>query len=596
MTDPDLDISRLHAAYRAGQKPADVVRAVYRRIGEVNDPGIFIAAVPEADAVAAADGLGTFDETRPLWGVPFAVKDNIDVAGLPTTAGCAEFATTPKRSAFVVERLVAAGAIVIGKTNLDQFATGLVGVRTPYPVPLNALDATLVPGGSSSGSAVAVAQGIVSFALGTDTAGSGRVPAALNGIVGLKPTKGLVSTRGVVPACRTLDCVSVFAGTVDDAWQVAMVASVYDPGDPYARPFPRGAMALPAKVRLGVPDTASLIVGSETARLAFAAAVAALPDTGAEPRPIDMTSFYAAAKLLYEGAWVAERYAAIREFFEAQPEALFPVTRQIVEMARKFSAVDAFAGQYALAEFAQKTAQVWREIDVLVVPTIPDVCTLAEVAADPLVPNRVLGTYTNFVNLLDLAAITVPTVARDDGLPGSVTLIAPAGRDGLLAALAAEIQARAGVPIGATGRMPAPARAVAAALPAGTIPIAVVGAHLSGMALNRELTDLGATFVKAVSTTPAYRLFALPGGPPHRPGMVRVGNGDGAAIETEVWAFGPEALGTFVAGIPAPLGIGNVQLSDGTTVKGFLCEDVATDGARDITAFGGWRSYIASIS
>lgn len=596
MTDPDLDILRLRAAYRAGRRPADVVRAVYRRIAEVGDPGIFITLIAEAEAVAAADALGGFDEGLPLWGIPFAVKDNIDVAGLPTTAGCPDFAYVPKRSAFVVEQLLAAGAILIGKTNLDQFAAGLVGVRTPYPVPRNVVDPKIVPGGSSSGSAVAVAHGIVSFALGTDTAGSGRVPAALNGIVGLKPTRGMLSAAGVIPACRTLDCVSVFAGTMAEAWQVAGVAAVYDANDAYARPVALGAMKVPGNVRLGVPDAASLIVGSETARRAFAAAVAALPETGSEPRPIDMTPFYGAAKLLYEGPWVAERYAAIREFITTRPEALFPVTRTIIESAQRFSAADAFDGRYALAEFARKTEGVWRDIDVLVVPSIPDVCTVAEVAADPLVPNRTLGTYTNFVNLLDLCAVTVPSVAREDGLPGSVTLIAPAGRDGLLAALGAMIHAGSGVPIGATGRLASQTEAAPPSPSANAIPLAVVGAHLSGMALNRELTDLGAIFVKAAATAPAYRLFALPGGPPHRPGLVRVANGSGAAIDVEVWALNPEALGSFLARIPAPLGIGTVNLADGSSVKGFLCEGVATEGARDITSFGGWRSYFASIS
>jgi allophanate hydrolase len=596
MPDLDLDISRLQRAYAAGCDPVATVEAVYLRIATADDRGIFIALIEAGVAKAAARTLPPFDPVaKPLWGVPFAVKDNIDVAGMPTTAGCPEYAYVPAVNATVVDRLIAAGAILIGKTNLDQFATGLVGVRTPYPVPRNAIDERLVPGGSSSGSAVAVARGLVSFALGTDTAGSGRVPAALNNIVGLKPTRGALSARGVVPACRTLDCVSVFAGTVQDAWAVTSVAAAYDDGDAYSRRIALGVSSRPPVVRLGVPDANSLITGSAVAASAFGAALAAFPDFGPKVRPVDLTPFFAVARLLYEGAWVAERYAAIREFIEAKPEVLHPVTRAIIEGARKHSAADAFAGEYRLAELARACAPLWRDIDVLVVPTIPDVCTLADVVADPIGANSRLGTYTNFVNLLDLAAISVPGPFRSDGLPAGITLIAPAGRDGLLAALGSEIHAGAGVTIGATGRPLLPLAAVSANGASGTIPVAVVGAHLSGMALNHELTSRGGVFVKAVVTEPAYRLYALPGGPPHRPGLVRVNIGSGAAIATEVWGLPPAAFGDFVSRIPAPLGIGTLKLADGTTVKGFLCEQVATEGARDISAFGGWRAYTASL-
>ena len=598
MAEVDLDMTRLAAAYAAGADPVAVVDAVYRRIEAAADPGIFITLVDEAGAKAAAAALPPFDPVaKPLWGVPFAVKDNIDIAGLPTTVACPAYAYDAKASAPVVGRLLAAGAILIGKTNLDQFATGLVGVRTPYPVPRNAMDARLVPGGSSSGSAVAVALGLVSFALGTDTAGSGRVPAALNNIVGLKPTRGALSTRGVVPACRTLDCVSVFAGTVGDAWRVTALAAAYDDGDPYSRPVALGDPALPPVVRLGMPDAQSLIVGSDAAGRAFAAALELCRGFGPALRPVDLSQFYAVAALLYEGAWVAERYAAIRDFIEAHPEALFPVTRTIIEGARNLTAVDAFASAYRLAELTRATEPLWRDIDVLVVPTIPDVCTLADVAADPVGANSRLGVYTNFVNLLDLAAISVPGPFRSDGLPAGVTLIAPAGRDGLLAALAAKIHAAAGVAIGATGRpLPPESQAPARAAPEGTVAVAVVGAHLSGMALNHELTRRGATFVKAVATAPAYRFYALPGGPPQRPGLARVnGSGGGSAIETEVWALSPAAFGDFVARVPSPLSIGTVHLADGTAVKGFLCEQAATEGARDISEFGGWRAYVASL-
>ncbi len=526
MTGIDLDIARLHKSYADGLAPADVIADVYRRIAAADDPGIFITLVDEAAAQAAVAALPPFDPgALPLWGVPFAVKDNIDVFALETTAACPAYAYVAKESAAVVQRLLEAGAILIGKTNLDQFATGLVGVRTPYPVPKNACDPALVPGGSSSGSGVAVARGLVTFALGTDTAGSGRVPAALNNIVGLKPSRGAVSVRGVVPACKTLDCVSIFAATTDDAWRVMQVAAVRDPADPWSRSFSLGAPVAPPAVRFGIPDRAGRIFGSAEAEAAYDAALALLPG---RPLAVDLAPFFAAAALLYEGAWVAERYAAIRDFIEARPGALHPVTRAIIEGATRLSAADAFDGIYRLAELASATGDLWRAIDVLVVPSIPDICTLDDVARDPIGANSRLGTYTNFVNLLDLAALAVPGPLRSDGRPAGVTLIAPAGRDALLAAVAETLHAKAGVPLGATGKpLPPPPVRVAAA-PAGTVGLAVVGAHLSGMALNHELTERGATFVKAVETLPAYRLYALPDGPPARPGMVRVAEGGAA--------------------------------------------------------------------
>ncbi|MEP2117124.1 MAG: allophanate hydrolase [Bauldia litoralis] len=591
----DAEISRLLTDYRHGNKPTDTIEAAFDAIEATDDPGIFISLVDRDDALAQARELGgRIDPTKPLYGVPFAVKDNIDVAGLPTTAACPDYAYTPTASAPAVDRLVEAGAILIGKTNLDQFATGLVGTRTPYPVPRNALDPSLVPGGSSSGSAVAVARGLVSFALGTDTAGSGRVPAALNNIVGLKPSCGALSTRGVVPACRSLDCISIFAGTVADAWSAFSVAAGYDKDDPWSRPLPLGRPTLPPSVRIGVPDDKSRVFGSDTAAAAFDAALDLLPDIGPSHRPVDLTPFFATAALLYEGAWVAERYQAIRDFIEGRPDALHPVTRQIIEGATSLSAADAFAGIYRLAELKRATAGIWNDIDVLVVPSIPDVCTLADIEAHPIGANARLGTYTNFVNLLDLCALAVPGPFRGDGLPSGVTLIAPAGRDGLLAAVGAALHGAAGVRIGANGfKIPAVAAQPAEAPPA-SVEVAVVGAHLSGMALNHQLTSRGGVFVRKAETEPTYRLFALPGGPPPRPGLMRT-NQIGNAIETEVWALSREAFGDFVTTIPSPLGIGTLNLGDGTTVKGFLCEAAAIDGARDISSFGGWRAYIASL-
>jgi len=595
---PFPTISLLHAAYADGLDPRAVVAEAYRRIAAVDDPGIFLALVLEAEALAAAAALPPFDPaTMPLWGVPFAVKDNIDVAGLPTTAACPGFAHTPAETAPAVARLLAAGAILIGKTNLDQFATGLVGLRTPYPVPRNAIDPAYVPGGSSSGSAVAVAHGIVSFALGTDTAGSGRVPAALNNVVGLKPSLGAVSSRGMLPACRTLDTLSVFAGTVADADAAFRVMVAFDGADPWSRTLPVAAApaGIPAGLRLGLPDAASLHFGGDRlSEAAFAASVADLEPLIGTGVPIDLSPMFAVASLLYDGPWVAERYAAIRPVMVTRPEILHPTTRTVIAAAERYSAADAFAGLYRLAELRRDASAIWDHIDVLAVPTYPRPQTCASVVADPIGPNSELGTYTNFVNLLDWCALAIPGRPRADGFPSGLTLLAPRGCDGLLATLGARLHAAAAVRIGA-GTYPVPAAepGPAQAQP-GEFELAVVGAHLSGLPLNRELTEHGARYLRTVATRPDYRLYALPGGPPHRPGLLRVAVDEGGAIETEVWALPPSAFGTFVAGIPEPLGIGTLRLADGTAPKGFLVEAAGVAGAVDITRFGGWRHYMAS--
>ncbi len=592
-----LRIEQLHADYRAGLSPETVVDEVLEAIAAAGDPGIFISMTTPAAAREAARALGAFDPaTKPLWGVPFAVKDNIDVAGMETTAGCPAFAHVAKASAAAVERLVAAGAILIGKTTLDQFATGLVGVRTPYPIPRNALDPELVPGGSSSGSAVAVARGLVSFALGTDTAGSGRVPAALNNIVGLKPSLGLVSTRGVVPACRTLDCVSVFGLTVDDAWRALSVMAGYDALEAYSREMPLGAPHVPPVLRIGLPDKGSLeFFGDTRAARAWERTVEDIAGLGFEIRQFSLAPFMEVAALLYAGPWVAERFQAIRGFLEGQPQALHPVTRKIITSARDHSAADAFAGQYRLAELKRATAPVWRDIDVMAVPSVPTNYTCADLDADPIGPNARLGTYTNFVNLLDLCALAVPGRLRSDARPAGATLIAPAGRDALLAALGTRLHARADVRLGATQQnLPRESREERSCAPPGWIEIVLVGAHMSGLPLNHEVTRLGGTFVRRSRTQACYRLFALSSGPPARPGLLRTGDGEGGAIDVEIWALSPEGFGTFVAGIPAPLGIGTIRLDDASSPKGFLVEAQATIGARDITGFGGWRAYTAS--
>ena len=495
-------------------------------------------------------------------------------AGLPTTAACPAFAYTPKVNATAVERLLAAGALLIGKTNLDQFATGLVGVRTPYPVPRNTFDPAIVPGGSSSGSAIAVARGLVPFALGTDTAGSGRVPAGLNNIVGLKPSVGAVPTRGAVPACTTLDCISVFAGSVDDAWTVYAVMAGSEPSDPFSRPISLGQLSpSPPGAVIGIPRSADLkFFGDTAAKAAWQAAVKVLKGQGIQTVAVDMTPFFEAAALLYEGPWVAERYAVVRPFLAKHARDVLPVTRRIIEKAKAFSAADAFTGLYRLQALRRATEPVWRSIDALAVPTATCAPTLAEVAADPIGPNTQLGTYTNFVNLLDLAGIAVPGPLRKDGLPAGITFLGPRGRDAALASLGRVLHAAAGTTIGATGRALPPLRPLVPSAPAGMLELAVVGAHLSGMALNHELRSAGGMFLRAVATDPCYRLYALPGGPPERPGLVRVAAGAGSAIATEVWALPAEAFGRFVAGIPAPLGIGTLLLADGTRPKGFVCE------------------------
>ncbi len=439
-----------------------------------------------------------------------------------------------------------------------------------------------------------MARGIVSFALGTDTAGSGRVPAGLNNIVGLKPTVGAVPTRGVVPACKTLDCVSVFALTVGDADAAFRVMAGFDPADPWSRRVALAPTAAPDAPTIGLPTPESLkFFGDEISSAAFAASVSDLAALGARFVPVDLTPFYAVADLLYEGAWVAERYAAIRTFFEAHPDKLHPVTRAIVGGATAKSAADAFDGIYRLAAARRALEPVLAGLDALVVPTVPYAVTLDEIAAEPIAANSRLGTYTNFVNLMDLSALAVPGRFRSDGRPAGVTLIGKAGADGLLAAIGAKLHAAVDPTLGATGLTLPEAAAPAPVVPEGYLPVAVVGAHLSGMALNPQLTGLGAVFVKTGETAPDYRFYALPGGPPHRPGLVRVPPGTGGSIALEVWALPPEGFGRFVSLIPAPLGIGTVKLADGTSVQGFVCEAIAAEGAKDITATGGWRAYVA---
>jgi allophanate hydrolase len=577
--------------------PLETIANCYDAISAFGDKALFITVRDRAEALSEARALADRNaEELPLFGIPFVVKDNIDVKGLPTTAACPAFSYEPKEDATAVRRLREAGAIVIGKTNLDQFATGLVGVRSPYGIPRNALREDLIPGGSSAGSATAVAAGLVPFSLGTDTAGSGRVPAMLNNIVGLKPSLGLLSTSGVVPACRSLDCVSIFALTVDDAWTVLNVAAGYDEKDPYSRCFtPDNLGSVPTGLRVGVPAPAAReFFGDREAKSGYDAALDNLAALGLTLEEIDFQPFYETARLLYEGPWVAERYLVVRELLQKSPDALHPVTREIVAGGGRPTAADAFAAFYRLEDLRRISETVFRRIDAMVVPTAPTTYTRAQVLADPIRLNSRLGTYTNFVNLLNLCGIAVPTALSADKTPFGVTLLAPAGRDGLTASIGRALHAASDLPLGATNLRHPPLIAAPAVKLDGHVEIAVFGAHLSGLELNREMVALGARLIRPVRTAPNYRLYLLPSGPPQRPGLVRVEPGKGASIEAEIWAMPAESLGRLVAAIPSPLGIGTIELSDGASVKGFLAESAGADGARDITNFGGWRSFLAA--
>lgn len=529
-----------------------------------------------------------------LAGLQFAVKDNIDVAGWPTTAACPAFTRVPASHATVVRRLLGDGASLVGKTNLDQFACGLNGSRSPYGAVPNAFHADYVSGGSSSGSAYVVATGQVDFALGTDTAGSGRVPAGLNNIVGIKPSRGLISACGVVPAAQSVDCVSIFARSVGLAAQVLASALGYDAQDPYARPLPLASQPWGSSFRFGVPDTLAFF-GDAQAEAAFADAVAQLQALGGVPVRIDFSPLQQAAALLYDSALVAERYAAVRPFFDAHADAVMEPVRGILAQGRQYSAADWCDAQLRLRACGQRAAAMWQAIDVLLVPTAPTHYTIVQMQADPVALNRNLGAYTNFVNLLDYAAISVPSSIRPDGLPFGITLIAPAGADWPLAELGQRYHHATGLPQGALAE-PLPAPLVIPGLATEPmVQVAVVGAHLSGMPLNSQLTARGATLLACTETAPQYRLYALPGTVPSKPGLLRVAAAQGARIALEVWQMPARHYGSFVALIPSPLGIGTLLLADGSSVQGFVCEPAALDGALDISHHGGWRSYIASL-
>lgn len=590
-----FSLASLRAAFASGVRAEDVAREALARAAANEDPAIWISRFDDEAVLARARALDALPrEVRarmPLFGVPFAVKDNIDVEGLPTTAACPAFAYRPEESAFAVARLVDAGAVPLGKTNLDQFATGLVGTRSPHGSPRSVFNRDFISGGSSSGSAVAVAAGIASFALGTDTAGSGRVPAAFNNIVGLKPSRGLLSTRGVVPACRSLDCVSIFALTAADAEAVFDVAAVFDGEDIYSRArMPEVKPLLPENFTFAMPRASDLqFFGDDEAARLFEEAADRLEELGGRARRIDFSLFAEAAALLYEGPFVAERTAAVGDFIEAHEAETDPTVRGIVLGGGSRDAVEVFEALYRIEALKRRALALFADIDVLVVPTAPTIYRVEEIAAEPVKLNSRLGTYTNFMNLLDMAGIAVPAGIRVQGkaagLPFGVTFCAPAFSDAKLVALAAAFEAAQGLAPGAPVAVEKPDE--------GFIELAVVGAHMSGLPLNHELTSRGAMFVERTRTAPRYRFHALAGGPPFRPGLVRVPEG-GAAIELEVWRVPRTAFGGFMAGVPQPLCIGTLDLQSGRSVKGFLCEESGLDGAEDITAFGGWRAFMAS--
>ena len=604
---PDsLSFTNLRSAYAEGRlTPVELIEALLQRLESECPEAVFILKIDPATLRSRAHQLaGALRQEAgllsrlPLFGIPFALKDNIDCAGLPTTCASPDFAFVPDTSATVVARLEAAGAILIGKTNLDQFATGLVGTRSPYGEVPNPFDPDYVSGGSSSGSAAAVALGLAAFALGTDTAGSGRVPAAFCNLVGIKPTPGLVSTRGVFPACRSLDCVSVLSHTVADGWDVLSVLAGPDAEDPFSRPI-ASLPPVTRPVRIGLPTPLEFF-GDDLAQSAFEAALSRLkadPDIRFHEVPMQPLSDVAA--LLYDGPWVAERRHALGEFFESHASALDPAVCRVIGQAEGKTAVDTFDALYQLEAGKRIAENLFREIDLMLVPTTPTIYTRAEIAEEPIARNSRLGTYTNFVNLLGMCALALPGPFRGDGLPAGITLLAPGGGDHRLAEFARRIEPALHTRLGRGTLTPPRCPDALPPLPSDEpmVELAVVGAHLSGMPLNGQLIERDARLLRRTRTAPNYRLFALPGSTPPKPGLVRVGGNDsGSAIELELWSMPARHFGSFVSLIPSPLGIGTLQLEDGSEVQGFLCEAWAIEKAEDISSFGGWRSYRAAPS
>ncbi|WP_240791407.1 allophanate hydrolase [Psychromonas sp. SP041] len=603
MTTQNMTISALQAAYRSGELIVETFLVAKLQQAKDDQNNVWLSTLSEIQLTEMLTSLSNKLSTKsmddlPLYGVPFAIKDNIDLSLLPTTAGCEAYRFQPDQSAQVVQLLIEAGAIPLGKTNLDQFATGLVGVRSPWGAVKNSFDPDYISGGSSSGSAVAVANGNVSFSLGTDTAGSGRVPAALNNIVGLKATKGLLSCTGVVPACKSLDCVTLLANTVDELNQLLDITAKQDDNDCYSRAnlgadAPYQPETSFESLKIGVPEQDQLaFFGDKSAQALFTNTVEQLKQAGAELVTINFQPFLDAATLLYEGPWVAERYAAIEEFFIKDPKQCLPVIETIIGGATAHSAVSAFKAMYKLQAFKVQCDAILAELDCVVTPTAGTIYSIAELEANPIQLNSNLGYYTNFMNLLDYAAIAVPAGFLASGLPFGVTFFGPAFSDRLLLNTGAKLQQLNNFTLGATGQTlsKASANKVQANASAAEIDIAVCGAHLSGFPLNLQLTERGGYLVKNTKTTADYRFYALAGGPPFRPGLIRVAE-QGVAIEVEVWRLPASTVGSFLQGIGQPLGLGKVELEDGSWVTSFICEGYAIKDATDISDLGSWRAY-----
>jgi len=593
----DLRLATLSAAYTAGDiTPRQLILGLRDKAAELSPEfNAFIHLMTAAELepyLAALDGKTPAE--LPLYGVPFAIKDNIDLAGVPTTAACPAFAYTPETSATIVEQLLALGAVPLGKTNLDQFATGLNGTRSPYGECRNSVHPDYPSGGSSAGSSLAVALGLASFALGTDTAGSGRVPAALNNLVGLKASKGLISTAGVVPACRTLDCVTFFTATAAEASQLLALTARLDPRDEYSRTNPLwndgSAFGQVKSFRFGVPSQLEFLGCAESPAL-FAATIEQLKAIGGEPVEVDFAPFLEAARLLYEGPWVAERYSVAGALIEQQPDAVLPVIKAVLEKAPGTTAVQLFEAQYRLQQLKAICDRIMAEVDCVLTPAYPRPVTLAELHAEPVKRNSDLGYYTNFMNMLDYAAVAVPAGVMENELPWGVTLFGRVFTDQYLLSLADALQRRTGLALVGSNAITTPAPQNPARND--RTRVVVCGAHLDGLPLNWQLRQRGGRLLEATQSSPDYKLYALAGGPLLRPGMVRVAEG-GAAIAVEVWDIPSSELGSFLTGIPAPLGLGKVELEDGRWETGFICDAYGLDGAEDITHFGGWKAWLAS--
>ncbi len=596
-----LDFHTLSTLYRSkALKPSQVIEAVYDRIAKRGDDSVWIHLVNREEALSRARQIeAEYDPALPLWGLPCAIKDNIDVVGLPTTNAFPPSKRVATSTGRAVTRLLEAGAIVIGKTNLDQWGLGLVGMRSPFGACSSVFHPDYISGGSSSGSAVAVAAGLVSFALGNDAAGSGRVPASFNNIVGLKPTPGVISNTAVFEkgVARSLETISVFALTCEDAVTILRLIAGFDPEDTFSKPeadqIDWSGWTKVKPFRFGVPQPQDLeFFGDEDAEALFNQAIDRLKQLGGTPQEIDFTPFAQTQKLLYESALLAERAMNLQPHIQGLEDKLHPVTRQILSTVQSYRAEDAFAAQYQVAEFKRMAWREWDKMDVLIVPTAPTIYRKEEVAADPIRLNANLGTYTNFVNLMGLCGVAVPNGFRKDGLPLGITILGQSFQEPLVTGIGAAFHRKAALPLGATAHAYPDYSQEQIEVKEG-VSIAVVGAHLSGEPLNYQLTDLGGELIRACRTAPCYRLYALTGSAVPKPSMVR--DAEGVAIEVEVWQLPVAGFGRFVDLVPPPLAIGNVELEDGIWVKGFLGEPFAIAGVPEISEFGGWRNYLKSL-